>query len=34
MEIRVYTGEKHLVSCATCKTGISTLSLRINEHPY
>ena len=23
---------KHL--CATCKTGISTLSLRINEHPY
>ena len=26
-------GEKHLVSCATCKTGISTLSLRINEHP-
>ena len=27
-------GKKHLVSCATCKTGISTLSLRINEHPY
>ena len=27
-------GGKHLVSCATCKTGISTLSLRINEHPY
>ena len=26
--------EKHLVSCATCKTGISALSLRINEHPY
>ena len=26
-------GEKHLVSCATCKTGISTLSLRIIEHP-
>ena len=27
-------GKNHLVSCATCKTGISTLSLRINEHPY
>ena len=27
-------GEKHLASCATCKTSISTLSLRINEHPY
>ena len=27
-------GEKHLASCATCKTGISTLSLRINAHPY
>ena len=27
-------GEKHLASCATCKTGISTLSSRINEHPY
>ena len=27
-------GDKHLASCATCKTGISTLSLRINEHPY
>ena len=27
-------GEKHLASCATCKTDISTLSLRINEHPY
>ena len=27
-------GEKHLVSCATCKTGISAPSLRINEHPY
>ena len=26
--------EKHLVSCATCKTGISTLSLCIKEHPY
>ena len=26
--------EKHLASCATCKNGISTLSLRINEHPY
>ena len=26
--------KKHLASCATCKTGISTLSLRINEHPY
>ena len=26
--------EKHLASCDTCKTGISTLSLRINEHPY
>ena len=27
-------GKKHLASCAACKTGISTLSLRINEHPY
>ena len=27
-------GEKQLVLCATCKIGISTLSLRINEHPY
>ena len=27
-------GEKHLASCATCKTGSSTLSLRINKHPY
>ena len=27
-------GKKHLASCATCKTSISTLSLRINEHPY
>ena len=27
-------GEKHLASCVTCKTGINTLSLRINEHPY
>ena len=27
-------GEKHLALYATCKTGISTLSLRINEHPY
>ena len=25
-------GKKHLASCATCKTSISTLSLRINEH--
>ena len=27
-------GGKHLVSCATCKTCMSTLSLHINEHPY
>ena len=27
-------GEKHLALCATCKTGLSTLSLRINEHHY
>ena len=27
-------GKKHLASCATYKTGISTQSLRINEHPY
>ena len=27
-------GKKHLASSATCKTSISTLSLRINEHPY
>ena len=29
-------GDQHLalILCATCKTGISTLSLRINEHPY
>ena len=27
-------GEKKLASCATCKTGIRTLSLRINEHRY
>ena len=27
-------GEKHLALYATCKTGICTLSLRINEHPY
>ena len=27
-------GEKHLASCATCKTGFSTLSLCIDEHPY
>ena len=26
-------GEKHLAPCSTCKTGISTQSLRINEHP-
>ena len=26
--------EKHYASCATCKTGISTLSLRINEYHY
>ena len=30
----IHTAKKHLASCATCKTGISTLSLRINEHPY
>ena len=27
-------GEKHLASCASCKSGINTLWLRINEHPY
>ena len=26
--------KKQLTSCATCKTGTSTLSLRKNEHPY
>ena len=30
----IHKAKKHLASCATCKTGISTLSLRINEHPY
>ena len=27
-------GEKHLASCVSCKSGINTLWLRINEHPY
>ena len=27
-------GEKHLASCATCKTWYRTLSLRISEHSY
>ena len=30
----IHKANKHLASRATCKTGISTLSLRINEHPY
>ena len=33
--MRVYTRRKKpLASCGTCKTGISFLSLRINEHPH